>query len=296
VDEAALLREAQRFLNVSGLRLYRCDEGGSSMTEIASAGRVTRDALRRELPLSRLPWHRWALDSGHILQVDQSDPEALMNEGEAGMSMDPAIKSACLVPIVSGGQRLGILDAMELRDPDRKSLDLTDRSLLLALADQLATQWTSAAPPASVALSSAHELGGPHLTRRLKGFHRDVVNPLTCIIGSVELIRYKQDGLGPETLRYLNTIERSASRIHEATISMIDGVSGFDADRPRMGADSGHDDIRTHHIDILQDGASAFTRPISFMGLEEKRATVTPDIDAAEARHRITAGRNLMPA
>ncbi|HUU46663.1 MAG TPA: GAF domain-containing protein [Acidobacteriota bacterium] len=221
-DIQALLEETQGLLDVSGLRLYRLISETGELMETAAAGRVTNGNTPRKLPLADLPWHRFALDRSRPLYVDQDDPEITMDRGEATRALMPEFRTANIVPVTRNGSVLGFLDVMEARDPDRKSLQPCDRFLLRAVADHAAHLWSGAVPrPGSQQGDSA--AGG--LSARLKELHRDIVNPITSIIGSVELIRHKQPDLTGVTIKYLNTIERSAVRIQEATTGFYDGIT-----------------------------------------------------------------------
>ncbi|MBI3872350.1 MAG: GAF domain-containing protein [candidate division Zixibacteria bacterium] len=220
--ESVLLREALAHLNVSGLRLYRVDDDTMMLNEVGACGRATRGGSPRRIPVNRLPWHRWALDSGRILRLDQSDPEALVGDAEVALALDLSIKTGCLVPIASGTRRLGVLDVIEHRDPGRSGLDMADQLLLTVLAELIAEHWGATDP----AMSGGRGQNG-HEDREvlLKNFSREIVNPLTSIIGSVELIRHKQPGLGADAMRYLAIIERSASRIHGSSTQFLDTIA-----------------------------------------------------------------------
>src|SRR3990172_1953972 len=61
---------------------------------------------------------------------------------------------------------------------------------------------------------------------RLAEFNHSIVNPLTGIIGSVELIRHKQPVLTDESVKYLNIIERSANGIHTAALKSLAATGG----------------------------------------------------------------------
>jgi hypothetical protein len=126
------------------------------------------------------------------------------------------MKTAQLIPVVAGQHALGVIDVIEERHPDRARLAPAHKLLLATLAGIFAARWTTQ--------KAAGALGddATPITSQFKMWSRNVVNPLTTIIGSVELIRYKQNGLGADAKKYLATIERSAARIHETLFSMIE--------------------------------------------------------------------------
>jgi signal transduction histidine kinase len=198
-------------LNATGLRIYRLDDESQTLVEVASSGRLpSRDGSPRQLPLSYLPWHRLALDSRRTQTIAQNDPESVMGGAEAALAMDTNMKTGCVVPIIAAGRPLGVIDVVEQRHPDRNVLDNGSKLILETLASMLAHRWSESSP------SSTAPVGAVVLTDRLKGWSRQVVNPLTSIIGSVELIRHKEPQISVEVNKYLGTIERSATRIHES--------------------------------------------------------------------------------
>lgn len=216
MDDDALVREAASLLDVTGLRVYRIGESQQMLTEVITAGRLPGDDRTHPLPLLQLPWHRWALDSRRTLSIDQGDPESVMSKEEAALAMAKSMKTGCLVPIVAAGHPLGVIDVVEQRHPDRNAMDTGAKLVVEKLAATLATRWFAAQT------QSDTTDGAGVMCERLKGWSRQVVNPLTSIIGSVELIRHKEPTLGAEMIKYLGTIERSATRIHESLRAIIE--------------------------------------------------------------------------
>jgi len=211
LDDKAIVNDASTVLNATGLRIYKLDEESQTLVEVASSGRLpSREESPRKLPLSYLPWHRLALDSRRTQTIDQHDPESVMGGAEAALAMDTNMKTGCVVPIIGAGRPLGVIDVVEQRHPDRNVIDNGSKLILETLASMLAQRWTE-----SNSVSSTPD-GTVVLTERLKGWSRQVVNPLTSIIGSVELIRHKEPLMSAEVSKYLGTIERSATRIHES--------------------------------------------------------------------------------
>lgn len=256
LDDKAIVNDASTVLDATGLRIYRVDEDSQTLIEVASSGRLPSNTdSPRQLPLSYLPWHRLALDSRRTQTIDQYDPESVMGGAEASLAMDTKMKTGCLVPIVSGGRPLGVIDVVEQRHPDRNVLDNGSKLILETLASMLAQRWTE---------STARSAGNPGtavLTDRLKGWSRQVVNPLTSIIGSVELIRHKEPVMSAEAIKYLGTIERSATRIHESLQTiMTEATEGMnDTCIP-----AAHDRWTwSRHSERVQGEAPEFARPAS---------------------------------
>lgn len=263
-DDATMVREADLALDATGLRVYRIDERRQILGEVASSGRL-RDGAR-ELPLTQLPWHRWALDSRRTLSIDQGDPESLMSAKEASLAMDKNMKTGFLVPIVAGGRPLGVIDVIERRDPDRNALDEGGKLVVEKLAAILAEKWSMALPECDD-VAVAETMGD-----RLKGWSRMVVNPLTCIIGSVELIRHKEQRLTAETIKYLGTIERSATRIHESLTKIIEEAAAAEGEGGIMASQDRWTCSRPR--EQMQMAVAEFARPASLSEAAMRRAGI----------------------
>jgi GAF domain-containing protein len=217
--EEKLLRDIVGDLPVSGLRVFKLDDEGSHLHEVTTAGRLAETSLTSRVPLARTPWHRWALESQRMLSVNQSDPEAMMSQPESELALTSRFKTACLIPIVHDGHSLGVLDAIEERHPDRSSLNAGDHMLLASLADTIGRHW---AEQGSRPTATAEVPGS--LTAQIRMLNRDIINPLTAIIGSVELMRYKSAPISPDCQKYMSAIERAAARIHDAVRSVLSSL------------------------------------------------------------------------
>lgn len=223
-----LLNTILESVDATALRVYRLDADGEAMNLVASAGRFrggdTQPSHPLRITVSDTPWHRWSLSERTAYRIDQSDPERLMDQDEAQATMMARMKTGWIVPIQSGDHVLGFLDVMEARNPDRQTIREPQRLILEAGARAFARQWTTHAATASV--------DGPGANiwrRRLTTLNGTIVNPITGIIGSVELIRHKQPALTDEAVKYLNLIEHAASRIHEAVQTTIEDPSSNDS-------------------------------------------------------------------
>lgn len=224
MDEKSIVQDASTVVEATGLRVYRLDDDAQSLVEVAASGRLPNGDGPRQIPLTQLPWHRWALDSKRTLSVDQGDPESVMSGEEAAIAMDKRMKTGCLVPIIANGKPLGVIDVVEQRHPDRNTLDGGSKLILETLASMLAQKWVESEASETTTTNSQQ------MCERLKGWSRQVVNPLTSIIGSVELIRYKSGSLDSDAIKYLSTIERSATRIHESLMTIIAEASSGNGD------------------------------------------------------------------
>jgi len=217
-SDRALLEAVLPSINTTGLTLWRLDPAEQRLTQAAQIGR--RDDLAGDSntngdkpELTQAPWHRWAMTEKAPRYVDQSDPELLMSQIEAGMTMGVRVKTGWIVPICWGEQTLGFLDATETRSPDRHHLGETERFLLSVVARALARRWMETAPQS--APFDWHY--------RMSNLNGALINPITGIYGAVELIRHRQENLTPDSMKYLNMVEQSARRIHEAvTVALGD--------------------------------------------------------------------------
>lgn len=226
VDDKSLVDDASTILDATGMRVYRIDDDSESLVEVASAGRLPSGDSPRQVPLSSLPWHRLALASRRTMSIDQGDPESVMGGAEAALAMDPKMKTGCLVPIIGDGRSMGVIDVVERRHPDRNVLDNHSKLVVENLASTLGQRWSGSSAKSEVPINSGV------LTDRLKGWSRQVVNPLTSIIGSVELIRHKGQNMSAEMIKYLGTIERSATRIHESLAGILTEAATADGEAP----------------------------------------------------------------
>ncbi len=220
--EEKLLESILPAIGSTGLRLYRITEDGHGVRLAASAGHWRDNGHDQNdslwpVALSDLPWHRWALSDGAPLQVNQGDPEALMGDAELHTAMTSGTKTGWIVPVRDGGHTYGFLDAMEARDPDRQLIREPQRMILSAAASAIARRWSDHTTPAARPDTDEWRL-------QLRALNGTIVNPITGIIGAVELIRHKQTGLVGETVKYLNLIEHSATRIHEAVLGTLDRI------------------------------------------------------------------------
>jgi GAF domain-containing protein len=299
-DDAALIAAAKQLLDVSGLRLYRCDPEVITLEEVATAGRVGWGVVPSRVALGRLPWHRWALDSGRLLRIDQGDPESLMNENEAELTLAAGVKTGCVVPITAGGRRLGVLDVIEMRDPDRSSLDRIDQFLLAALANALAKRWTGRPGTGGDrgddgSLREFTTSDQPVLEAALKNLNREIVNPLTSIIGSAELIRHKQPDLNADAIKYLKMIETSAARVYESTSGFLVRMGRGDVvpDRHRRIAETEWVSGLTGDSGIRR--TSGLTRPASLLESQAAAPARESSLSAWADRGAISEWRKLAP-
>ncbi len=257
--EERLLRDLVGDLPVSGLRVFKLEDDGTHLRAVTTAGRLAKESFTSRVPLALTPWHRWALESQRMLSVNQSDPEAMMSAPETELAMSPRVKTACLVPIVHAGRTLGVLDAIEERHPDRASLNAGDHMLLASLAETIGRHWGQKESHPALSTDSSESLAG-----RMRLLNRDIINPLTAIIGSVELMRYKSAPISPDCQKYLSAIERAATRIHEAVRSVLTNLDDNGNGHRSIGTEQSLAHWSQHGRPSNTDsGLMGFTRPAS---------------------------------
>ncbi len=263
-DESTVVADASGVVDATGMRVYRLDEDSQSLVEVAASGRLPRINQESRIPLTKLPWHRWAIESKRTLMVNQADPESVMSTDEATLAMDQRMKTGCLVPIVANDRSLGVIDVVEQRHPDRNALDSGSKLVVESLATSLAQRWAGSD---AVARSDEHAIA---LNDRLKAWSRQVVNPLTSIIGSVELIRYKEAGLNSESIKYLSTIERSATKVHESLMTILAEMAAQAGESPILTSNGRWYSVRPAERAAIPE--SDFARPASLSEAVMKRA------------------------
>ena len=79
-----------------------------------------------------------ALATGQVVVVVQDDPNLAMSEAERAALFFDGIKSACLVPLMSQGRRLGLISIGEARGSEREPFGREKADLLRTIAAQLA--------------------------------------------------------------------------------------------------------------------------------------------------------------
>jgi hypothetical protein len=149
---------------------------------------------------------------------------------EASIMLPAGVKRGAVVPLIISGQPVGLLTAGECRDECRSMpLDLSllfvsglaglvsmiltwhkDKRLSMALREgnkrliMKQRQAQVATPPRPIA---------PRMRSRING-------PLAGILASCEYLRNNYPGMAEDIERYLNVIQRNASRIHEITAGL----------------------------------------------------------------------------
>jgi GAF domain-containing protein len=233
LDEVAssLTQELPR----SFVRISLLNKDGDHLTTHA-LGQIRREGVNlrkmEKFPLKDLPWHRLTLEVKRPMLVNQDDPESLMPDKEADLILDKNIKSALLVPLAINGETLGVISLGEMRNWERQPLSPEETIFIRHISSQV-----SLALKKALLLRSNERMRGrlkeykekkaeawPELSPLLADLSYQVSNPLTCILGSAELLRMKEPNLGLENFKYVRNIEKGADRIHRLLGEFLDSV------------------------------------------------------------------------
>jgi GAF domain-containing protein len=187
-----------------------------------------------KFPLKDLPWHRLALEAKRPMLVNQDDPESMMPDKEARIILDERIKSALLVPLSINQEAVGIISLGEMRNWERQPLTEEETVFIKHMADQI-----SLALKKGVLLRSNERMRQKlrrleekentgeiwtDLSPSLSDLNYQVSHPLTCILGSAELLRLKEPNISPDNFKYIRNIEKGADRVQKVVEEFLDSV------------------------------------------------------------------------
>jgi K+-sensing histidine kinase KdpD len=166
--------------------------------------------------------------------VNQDDPESLMPDKEATLILDERIRSALLVPLIINGKAVGIISLGEMRNWERQPITPEETAFIRHTSSQV-----------SLALKKGLLLrSNERMRKKLKEFEEEkdeveawtdlspslsdlsyeVNNPLTCILGSAELLKAKEPNISFENFKYIQNIEKGADRIQKVVERFLDSV------------------------------------------------------------------------
>ncbi len=141
-------------------RLWRFDSERETLEFVTDAhsrdvsSQVTRV---QSLPLSKTRWHKLAIQAGRMMLINQREERMQMDDQELVESLVVGMQSAILVPMMMGGEPIGIMAIAEMRNWDRRSFSLSDSLFARGLAN-IAAQ-------ALMSLTTAERVG--RLNRRI---------------------------------------------------------------------------------------------------------------------------------
>ncbi|HXF49244.1 MAG TPA: GAF domain-containing protein [Verrucomicrobiae bacterium] len=182
--------------------------------------------LEKEVPLSQLPWHRMALDEHKMVIVNEEDPEAVMTENEKSKSLARRVQAAVLIPMEVEGRALGMVSLGEMRSWKRWAFSPQDMAFARGISNQVAlslsglsrkeAQKRSGERLKNIEAQIESSRGAKEALDLFPNLDYSINNPLTAILGAVDLLRLKSENLSPEAGRYLSIIEKQAGRIHQS--------------------------------------------------------------------------------
>ncbi len=216
---------------------------------------ISRDLqLEKEVPLAQLPWHRMALNEHRMVIINEDDPEATMSEEEKAKSLARRVQAAVLIPMEMEGRALGLVSLGEMRSWKRWAFSPQDLAFARGISNQVALSLSG------LSRKEAQRRAGDRLktieaqiesSRRaaealelFPNLDYSINNPLTAIMGAVDLLRLKSKNLSPDAGRYLSIIEKQAERIHQSVQKVSElksTVRTLPARRPYELADAERD-------------------------------------------------------
>ena len=134
-----LTREVMRALPVTVASVALWDQPNYALTvKAVSAPRPLPWALAvgARVPLADAPWHRAVFERREPVYLDQTSLDQTMLPAEASFSLGPNLQAVYLMPILFGGEMLGILAVGETRSRDREPLDEEKRRRCHGILDE----------------------------------------------------------------------------------------------------------------------------------------------------------------
>ena len=103
-----------------------------------STARPVSDALAvgHQVPLARAPWHRRVLERREPVLLEEGSPDRSIPPDEANLTLLPGLRTIFLMPMVVGGEIVGILALGEMRSPEREPFTEERRRRCLAALEQ----------------------------------------------------------------------------------------------------------------------------------------------------------------
>ncbi|MCI0595633.1 MAG: GAF domain-containing protein [candidate division Zixibacteria bacterium] len=180
----------------------------------------------KEVPLADLPWHRMALNEHRMVIVNEEDPEATMSEEEKAKTLARRVQAAVLIPMEVEGRALGLVSLGEMRSWKRWAFSPQDMAFARGISNQVALSLSGLSRKEaerrvgerlkSIEAQIESSKSAQEALEFFPNLDYSINNPLTAILGAVDLLRLKSENLPPEAGRYLSIIEKQAGRIHQS--------------------------------------------------------------------------------
>ncbi|UCD63353.1 MAG: GAF domain-containing protein [Candidatus Zixiibacteriota bacterium] len=205
-------------LKTTVVRISTVDSRGTFLTSRAlqSARPLTGVApARGAMILSLMPYHQLVIETGRPMMINQESTDKRMTQPEAQQVFGLDVKSALLVPVKIDAATVATVSLADARSWERFQFRQGDIQFVTAVAGVL-----SLVIPLSgrrkTGSTSDRETRRPEATEGVDPVARNrVKSSLSGIIGSVELLKSKENPTGENLQRCLSIIDRSARRIGE---------------------------------------------------------------------------------
>lgn len=213
-DQACQLLTKRMKCTVARISLVDRD-GKNLQSQACRAIRDTGHDLKENaaLPISLLPWHKMAMEARKPMLINREDPQSQMPPQESTAALLPEIRSAILLPIVTGNTVQGIISIGEARNWNRRPFGASDlifaRDVAAKCSVALRLKKLEMAAEKSRLMAGRIDAASPD---RLAELATRLKSPLTSIIGAVELLKLKGDSRDERT-RYQEMILKAADRI-----------------------------------------------------------------------------------
>ncbi len=209
---ALLMREAR----TSMVRISTYESGGSLLQSRALALLRPIEGVtpaNGKMILSLMPRHQTVRDTRQSVLINSDQIEHKMTLTERRQLCSARTSSALLVPITIDNKAVGVISLAEMRRRTRFQYSPADAGLAGAVAGalSLAIQLLLArdrARSVSLGRDATDSISTPHPELRGK-----IRSSLSSILGSVEMIRFREPHPGDNVARFLNIIDRSAQRL-----------------------------------------------------------------------------------
>jgi GAF domain-containing protein len=185
-----------------------------------------------EITLSTVERHRNALESGTAAIFNQADPARKLVGEEASLMIPAGIKCGAIIPLIIESRPVGLLTVGDCRNAERVSSYSESLSFLRALAGMISIvlSWhkekrISLEGNKKLTLLRKDILKGTEAKKPSSRLNSRINGPLASILAACE---YLKSGLSPEPgdiNRFLESIERNASQIHQITSTTGSGDS-----------------------------------------------------------------------
>jgi K+-sensing histidine kinase KdpD len=167
-----------------------------------------------------------AMEERRMVIINEEDPEAVMTENEKSKSLARRVQAAVLIPMEVEGRALGMVSLGEMRSWKRWGFTPQDMAFARGISNQVAlslsglsrkeAQRRSGERLKTIEAQIESSRGAQEALDLFPNLDYSINNPLTAILGAVDLLRLKSQKLTPEAGRYLSIIEKQAGRIHQS--------------------------------------------------------------------------------